>query len=379
MRLIEIINKKKLQVNLSKVKAHSGVIFNEQADKLAKEGKNFPEIIWKEPRRPLWSVLPTWNQSIIDISLREFTKEFHKKETTIEWSQQRRIQNCWSEEIEEQSNYSWDKFWKLCRQGSSSQTSIKQAKERSFRIKLMNDELPTLSNLQKRKPNIYKETICPICKEKKEDIKHIFECSSSLNTRLQIWTEIKRKVKTKYHETIKRSKKRTNKENTDPVNLIQLIDQWETQSSNSSQELINLSLGLFDDLKRKAWNDKAKKDGLKSIDGQAILNLISCKFLRLIRKKIWIPRCEKIIAWENTQGIGRTEKRRKKENRKIPRKGKGIKDQQTPCAQEYQEEREEDTSDHLKEVETLVNPNNKNKTSEVVWNWIKEGKKWLGL
>ena len=142
MRLMDIINKKNLQVNLSKVKAHSGVSHNEQVDKLAKEGKNFPEIIWKEPRRPIWSVLPLWNQSIIDIFLRDFIKELHKKETAIEWSQQRRTQKRWSKEIEKQNEYSWDKFWKHCRQGNSLQTSIKQAKERSFRIKLMNDELP---------------------------------------------------------------------------------------------------------------------------------------------------------------------------------------------------------------------------------------------
>jgi hypothetical protein len=60
-------------------------------DKLAKEGRNFPEVIWKEPRRPLWTVLPMWNQLTVDISLREFVKEVHKKETVIEWSQQNRV------------------------------------------------------------------------------------------------------------------------------------------------------------------------------------------------------------------------------------------------------------------------------------------------
>ena len=57
MRLIEIIRKKKLQVNLKKVKAHSGELFNDKVDSLAKEGKNSPEVIWKDPRHLIWSVL----------------------------------------------------------------------------------------------------------------------------------------------------------------------------------------------------------------------------------------------------------------------------------------------------------------------------------
>jgi ribonuclease HI len=92
MRLSEIIRKKKLQVHLKKVKAHSGDLLNDKVDKLAKEGRNFPEIIWKDPICPLWSALPIWNQIAIDISLREFIKEIHKKETLIEWCQQNRIQ-----------------------------------------------------------------------------------------------------------------------------------------------------------------------------------------------------------------------------------------------------------------------------------------------
>jgi hypothetical protein len=316
---------------------------------------------------------------VIDISLREFIKELHKKETIVEWSHQKRTQKRWSEEIKEQNNYSWDKFWKHCRQGSSLQTSIKQAKERSFRIKLMNDELPTMSNLQKRKPNIYKETTCPICKEKEEDTGHILECTSSTNARSQMWKEVKEKVITKYQEITKRSKKRPNKENNNPTNLIQLIDHWEIQFSNSSQELINISLGLFDDPKRKAWNDKARKDGLRNTEGQTILDFISRKFLRLIRKKIWIPRCEKTIAWENTQGIGKKEKRKNKEKGKTSSNREHNEEQRTSGKQEYQDGREEDTSNYPKEVVRTTDWNTKSKVAEVVWNWVKEGKKWLGF
>ena len=74
MHLLEIIRRKKLQVHFKKVKAHSGNIFNDRIDVLAKEGSNFPEIIWKDPRHPLWSVIPVWNNMVIDVSQR-----FHQR------------------------------------------------------------------------------------------------------------------------------------------------------------------------------------------------------------------------------------------------------------------------------------------------------------
>ena len=45
MRFMEIIRKKKLKVNLKKVKAHSGHKQNDIVDKLAKEGREAPEIM----------------------------------------------------------------------------------------------------------------------------------------------------------------------------------------------------------------------------------------------------------------------------------------------------------------------------------------------
>jgi hypothetical protein len=45
------------------------------ADSLAKEGRESPEILWKDPKNPIWFALPTWNQIIIDRSTRDFLKE----------------------------------------------------------------------------------------------------------------------------------------------------------------------------------------------------------------------------------------------------------------------------------------------------------------
>ena len=57
MRLMEIVNRKKVSIQMTKVKTYSKDSMNEKVDKLAKEGRNFPEIQWKDPKRPLWHAL----------------------------------------------------------------------------------------------------------------------------------------------------------------------------------------------------------------------------------------------------------------------------------------------------------------------------------
>ena len=116
MHLMEILRRKKLKLNLKKIKAHNGNKFNEIANSLAKEDRESSEILWKDPKNPIWFALPTWNQIIIDRSTRDFLKEFHKIETTTKWTQQNRMIERWSHEIKNYKNYSWNSFWKQCRQ-----------------------------------------------------------------------------------------------------------------------------------------------------------------------------------------------------------------------------------------------------------------------
>jgi ribonuclease HI len=194
MRLIEIVRRKRIWISFKKVKAHSGNTDNDRVDRLAKEGRNASEVIWKDPRCPIWSALPIWNNQVIDISVREFVKEVHRKETVVEWSEQNRIQKRWAKEIREQDKYSWKMFWEQCRQGSSLQTSLKQAKERNFRIKLMNDELPTMERLTTRRPDLYKSPTCILCEREEENTEHLFDCPALIRERSQMWKEAKEKV-----------------------------------------------------------------------------------------------------------------------------------------------------------------------------------------
>src|SRR6185369_9611034 len=79
--------------------------------------------------------------------------------------------------------------------GNSLNTSIKQNKERAFSIKMMHNELPTLDNLEKRKPNIYLGKItCVICQSQKETLDHLLTCRNSDEVRKRIWNLMTKKI-----------------------------------------------------------------------------------------------------------------------------------------------------------------------------------------
>jgi ribonuclease HI len=370
MRFAEIIRRKKLKIQLKKVKAHSGHRHNDMADKLAKEGREALEIIWQDPRRPIWSVMPVWNNFEVDMSIRDFMKEIHKKETLVDWTQQNRVQKRWAKEIEEQETHSWKMVWEQSRQGSSLQTTIKQAKERSFRTKLMNDELPTFDNLVKRRPELYTRKTCLLCDREEENTEHLFACPGTRDKQSQVWKEVRIRTERLLNKIQKRRPAGQGKdrgkvqEKITGDKLLRLIREWENICGNSGREQINMCVGLFDMSKKQAWNKVAKEDGLKAAESKEVLDSLSNNLLRTSRKKIWIPRCEEVIAWEKMQGIvSRIKKKKESPERKKPARGR-------PKTGEVK--------DTAKRTRSRGIAGLKEKVIEITRSWIKEGKKWLG-
>src|SRR5438552_15504066 len=266
MHLMEILRRKKLKLKLKKIKAHSGNKFNEMADSLAKEGRELSEILWKDPKNPIWFVLPTWNQIIIDRSTKDFLKEFHKIETTTEWTQQNRMIERWSHEIKNYKNYSWNSFWKQCRQGNIFQTSPKQAKERNFKIKIISNELSMLETLQKRRPDLYKRKSCIQCDTQTETTNHLFEYTASVKIQKEIWNKLQEKIEVKVQMLKEKDKGDTNnQEKIKYKNLIKLVQKWKAQCINSDKNWINIGLGLLGRNKLKEWKEETEKNDLKRL------------------------------------------------------------------------------------------------------------------
>ena len=82
--------------------------------------------------------------------------------------------------------------------------SIKQDKQKAFRIKKLFNELPVMEVLKIRKPQVYKlNFLCSRCNDKKETINHLYKCSKADNNILMI----QRIAKDKLIKWIRKSKK----------------------------------------------------------------------------------------------------------------------------------------------------------------------------
>src|ERR1041384_187001 len=86
----------------------------------------------------------------------------------------------------------------------SNYLSIKQDKQKAFRIKKLFNELPVMEVLKIRKPQVYKSNfLCPRCNDKKETINHLFKCSKADNDVLML----QRIAKDKLIKWIRKSEK----------------------------------------------------------------------------------------------------------------------------------------------------------------------------
>ncbi|RHZ59961.1 hypothetical protein Glove_360g41 [Diversispora epigaea] len=143
LRILETINTKSLLVLLFKVKAHSGVTFNKQADRLAKDALNLEPIQFNIIDTGPLSAIPTWDK----------------------FSSQNRIKKLLTDDPLDHN-------------------------KRTFLFKLIHNELPTLDRLAIRQPKVYSSfTICPLCHLTEENIKHLFLCPQTENQRLQLWNK----------------------------------------------------------------------------------------------------------------------------------------------------------------------------------------------
>ena len=129
---MELVQNKKLTVNLIKVKAYNRDFFNERVDSLAKEALKLQpiEISFHETGSIL--LPPIWKNTIIDIPIRDFVKNINKKKAiNIQWSNQARNIKLFSQEIKHEDLYDWEFLWKRQKKNCWS-TSMKSSKEKAF-------------------------------------------------------------------------------------------------------------------------------------------------------------------------------------------------------------------------------------------------------
>ncbi|RHZ53212.1 hypothetical protein Glove_444g7 [Diversispora epigaea] len=183
----DIVQERRLKIICHKVKAHSGDKYNEIADSLAKipgfiegitnnifEGTtislNYNNITDR-------SFIPIWKFTPIETPVKDAIKEINRLKLMLNFKYQERFKyimtNTKCREID------WDLTFKTKHPSkiTSDITNKEDSNKRSFALKLLCEELPTLSKRYIHKPNLYSSSSCILCEKLvEEDNMHVFTC-----------------------------------------------------------------------------------------------------------------------------------------------------------------------------------------------------------
>ncbi|RHZ86641.1 hypothetical protein Glove_48g175 [Diversispora epigaea] len=176
----EIANVQNLTLRLEKVKAHSGVIHNETADKLAREGCFKPVCFPDLQSLTSVNAVSCWNTETIEEPLRHFTKKLGKAKHSIKWRLFNR--NISTISVFKSKQIQWESSWRTTMLSyiDRNVTDNKETWQRAFNVKLFNNELPILEKLKDRFPKIYENDSCIRCNLEKEDQVHVLICPKNL-------------------------------------------------------------------------------------------------------------------------------------------------------------------------------------------------------
>lgn len=171
-----------------------------------------------------------------------------------------------------------------------------------FITKCINRLLPTLEKRHLFWPDLYKDSLCPRCKNKEETFEHLLECKADKGG----WTKVEKEVKEKL-ENIFISKEITGEQKRKIIILLFPRKQSELKLRRLETSRGFIPKGLVKEINSLGISKKKTKLILE--------NYIEEWFLRF-KVDIWQTRCEEIIKWEKEEGISRKIKRSKPNKRK---------------------------------------------------------------
>jgi len=158
----------------------------------------------------------------VDINPREFLKKCNTKRIDLKLQMLNRVKalnnetnnECKEVEANRHVNVSWSNEIQMSikKKGKQKQIfNLKADRDKAFKIKKMFNELPTMENLKKRKPNVYKEHyLCPRCEQKEETLEHLWSCPRADNDIL----ELQMLAREKLTKLLRKSKKIKNIDDT---------------------------------------------------------------------------------------------------------------------------------------------------------------------
>src|ERR1043165_619794 len=309
MNIANIVKSKNNKLEIVKVKSHSEDKWNDKADVLAKKGATCRNIIYAEKIRcDGIEYRLEWENKKIDIPTRLLCKIITNAKIGASWRETNPIRAL--EPETENTRHNWSSFWKeMNRTKGVHCTSRKLSTRRATAIKCIMNNLPTLEELNKRRPEVYTTVDCQMCQDgEKETQAHLASCSGqkSLWKRIQkvttatAWNELKEKDKIRI-----------------PPQVLHKVLFGETEA----EEITNrkaLMKGLI--------TLKVKKEIERLLTKQATqkcIDIVTRTVWNTFYDQVWRTRCERIQEWEKRINITSKMKKGVRTSEKLEkRKGK---------------------------------------------------------
>jgi len=296
-QILENCKSKHIKLKFTKVKAHSGILGNETADKLAHIGipngmtSGFNTIKCKPEHNTTTMIKAKWKDTPIDIPIKDFCKNIFKAKYIAQWRLLTRT-HLWLDNITI-SLIDWKSTY-MCLHPSPINNNITSTEDhtiRRFSLNLWNNELPTKTKLHNRSPNIY--TNDKYFKfNLTESSTHPFMCQQQIDqTREEIYNIITQEISSR------------------------ALPEYKTNIKNNIKEKTNLKYNhiLTQFIKGAIHNDITnlitKYTGSSQIMKECIKQ-ISFK-TKVFLQLIWNNRCKDFQLWEKQTGINNKIKRSK--------------------------------------------------------------------
>ncbi|CAB4443707.1 unnamed protein product [Rhizophagus irregularis] len=173
--IINLIDSKYLELKLTKVKGHSGVKGNEEADRVAKNNtERLTCITINDSQQKNLKYNIYWDGKRVNRHIRKFIDNICESILEVVWSF-----NCAHRTIFQDTTCVIKEkvTWTLLKKNTGLNCTTSTINDRFIKhLKLTNNLLPTLEIMKERRYDLYGDVKCRMCLEENEDDDHIIYC-----------------------------------------------------------------------------------------------------------------------------------------------------------------------------------------------------------
>ncbi|CAB4478541.1 unnamed protein product [Rhizophagus irregularis] len=295
MEIIEILS---LNITLFKVQAHAEDIYNNFVDQQVARIHDEVDLhsinIRNQPLQ-LIRYIPSWNNVIIEKPLRKFLRLTTNVTNLEKFLNLNRNAKYRQLDIDIKNTFSL-----LKGEEGSLYTTFAENKIRRRKIQLMIEELPCIHQIQKSLNSLYKDRLCPICKNEEEDFNHIWLCVDRSLDMLTLVSSTKTALKESILSHID-----NNETHIDNLEINDL-DIWDINIDNNKFTFIDLIKGFIPKNLSHFIDRFSKQKKLTS----KILYQFRMKMGHHIFHEYWLKCCQEMEKKDKDLGINKNLKKR---------------------------------------------------------------------